>query len=254
MLVVREVFRLTQRATQGLIQSLFQLMQVDLPVPVHSTLSRRGRTVAIRLPKRGRGPLHLVLDSSGLKVYGEGEWKVRQHGGSKRRTWRKFHLGVDAESGEVQAFVLSEAGGSDADMVTPLLAQIERPLASAAADGSYDQRKVYAALSERLPRGPILIPPQRNAHIWQHGNTQAPPLPRDENLRYIRAHGRQAWKNESGYHERSLAETAVFRFKTIFGDHLSARLWETQQTQFAARARALNQMTQLGMPDSYKVG
>jgi hypothetical protein len=254
MLVVREVFHLTNRATEGLLRSLFRLLRVTLPVPDHSTLSRRRRTVSIRLPQRARGPLHLVLDSSGLKVYGEGEWEVRKHGWSKHRTWRKFHLAVDAESGEVQASVLSDAGGTDAEMVAPLLAPIGRPLASVAGDGGYDQRKAYAALQARMPGGRILIPPQQNAHIWQHGNTQAPPHPRDENLRFIRAHGRQAWKQESGYHQRSLAETAVFRYKTIFGDRLSARLWETQLTPLAARSRALNRMTHLGMPDSHRVG
>jgi hypothetical protein len=253
MMVVREVFHLTNRATEGLTRSLFQLLRVDLLVPDHSTLSRRGRTVSICLPKRARGPLHLVLDSSGLKVYGEGEWKVRQHGWSKHRTWRKFHLAVDAETGEVQASVLSDAGGTDAEMVASLLAQIEAPLASAAGDGGYDKRSVYAVLQARMPAGRILIPPQHNARIWQHGNAHAPSHPRDETLRFIRRHGRKAWERESGYHQRSLAETAVFRYKILFGDDLSARLWPTQVTQLAARSRALNLMTHFGMPDSHRV-
>ena len=134
-----------------------------------------------------------------------------------------------------------------------MLAQIEQTLLSCAADGAYDKRKVYDALNEHTPEVEILIPPRKNAHIWQHGNSKAERLKRDENLRYIRQYGRQQWKNDSGYHIRSLAETFMFRLKTIFGDKLSARLSETQTTQAMIRCAALNQMTHLGMPESYSV-
>ncbi len=253
MLTLKEVFHLTNRETEGLVRSVFVLMQVALAVPDHSTLSRRGHTLQIRLPRRARGPLHVVMDSSGLKVFGEGEWKVRQHGWSKRRTWRKMHLSVDAASGEVQAAMLSTAGVSDAEMVEPMLTQIEEPIERVTADGAYDKRAVYTRLQARAPNAAMVIPPRHNARIWQHGNTHAPPQPRDETVRLIRAHGRRKWKADSGYHQRSLAETAVFRFKTIFGDHLSTRLLATQATQFGARCRALNIMTHLGMPDSFRV-
>ena len=252
-LTLKEVFHLSNREAEGLVRSVFVLMQVSLAVPDHSTLSRRGRTVQIRLPQQARGPLHVVMDSSGLKVFGEGEWKVRQHGWSKRRTWRKMHLSIDVTSGEVQAAMLSSAGVSDAEMVEPMLAQIDEPLARVGADGAYDKRPVYACLRTRAPDAAIAIPPRHNARIWQHGNTHAPPHPRDEALRVIRKQGRPHWKEQSGYHQRSLAETAVFRFKTIFGDQLSTRLLATQATQFGARCRALNIMTHLGMPDSFKV-
>ncbi len=253
MLTLREVYHLPNRAVEGLVRSIFQKSGIPLPVPDHTTPSRRGKTVRVRLPKRARGPLHLVLDSSGLKVYGEGEWKVRQYGLSKRRTWRKIHLAVDSESGEIQAVALTEAGVHDAKAVRPMLAEVERPLASAAGDGSYDRREVYQALQEHSPGVRIAIPPRRDARIWRHGNAKGPPHPRDENLRYIRRHGRRAWKRHSGYHRRSLAETAVFRLKTIFGPSLSARMLETQQTQARIRCRALNVMTHLGMPDSYAI-
>lgn len=252
-LTLKEVFHLSNREAEGLVRSVFALMQVGLAVPDHSTLSRRGRAVHIQLPKRAHGPLHVVMDSSGLKVHGEGEWKVRQHGWSKRRTWRKMHLSVAATSGEVQAAMLSTAGVSDSEMVESMLSQIDEPIAWVAADGAYDKRPVYVSLYVRAPDTDIVIPPRHNARIWQHGNTHAPPHPRDEVLRFIRAHGRQTWKEASNYHQRSLAETAVFRFKTVFGDHLSARLLATQATQFGARCRALNIMTHLGMPDSSKV-
>jgi hypothetical protein len=151
MLTLKEVFHLSNRAAEGMVRSVFALLQVALMVPDHSTLSRRGRTVQIRLPKRARGPLHVVMDSSGLKVFGEGEWKVRQHGWSKRRTWRKMHLSVDVESGEVQAAMLSTAGVSDAEMVEPMVIQIEQPLARVAADGAYDQRRVYGEYACTAP-------------------------------------------------------------------------------------------------------
>jgi hypothetical protein len=252
-LTLEEVFHLSNREAAGWVRSSFALMRVSLAVPDHSTLSRRGRTVQITLPKCARGALHVVMDSSGLKGYGEGEWKVRQHGWSKRRTWRKMHLSVDVASGEGQAAMLSTAGVSDAEMVEPMLVQIEEPLAGVAADGGYDKRVVYDSLRARAPNVSIAIPPRHDARIWQHGNTHAPPHPREEALRFIRAHGRHKWKEESAYHQRSLAETAVLRFKTIFGDHLSTRGLTTQATQFGARCRALNIMTHLGMPDSYKV-
>lgn len=253
MLTLREVFHQTNREIEGLVGSLFALPSVALPVPDHTTLSRRGRALEVALPKQAPGPLHLVLDSSGLKVYGEGEWKVRQHGWSKRRTWRKIHLSVDADSGEIQAALLTEAGVHDAQIIEPLLAQVELPLASVAADGAYDRANVYRAVQARAPTARIAIPPRRDAKIQQHGNTHAPPLPRDENLRAIRCQGRAQWKRESGYQRRSLAETTLFRFKTIFGDRLSCRRRETQASQFALRCRALNRMTHLGMPESYRV-
>lgn len=205
------------------------------------------------MPKKSSQRLNIVMDSTGLKIYGEGEWKVRQHGVSKRRTWRKLHIGANPEDGEIQAVILTENSVSDGDAVETLLQQIEQDIARFAADGAYDKRKVYDSLNAHSPEVDILIPPQKNARIWQHGNTKDQRLKRDENLRSIRKQGRQEWKKQSGYHVRSLAETTMFRLKTIFGDGLSARLIETQTTQALVRCAALNRMTHLGMPQSYKV-
>jgi hypothetical protein len=251
MLTIKEVFHLTNRGVEGFLRSMLELMEIELPVPDHSTLPKRSRNLKVPLPKTPRENLNLVIDSTGLKIYGEGEWKVRQHGVSKRRTWRKLHLGVNPDDGEIQAVLLTTNSVSDDQAVDPLLAQIEPTLLDFAADGSYDKRKVYAGLNAHSPAVNILIPPRKNAHIWQHGNTQAERLQRDENLRAVRKQGRKAWKEESGYHIRSLAETGMFRFKTIFGAGLSARLIETQTTQALIRCMALNKMTHLGMPESY---
>jgi hypothetical protein len=253
MLTVKEVFHLTNRQTEGFIGSLFALMQIALPVPDHSTLSKRGKGLKVNLPKKANSSLNIVMDSTGLKIYGEGEWKVRQHGVSKRRTWRKLHVGVNPQDGEFQAVLLTENSVSDDSAVARLLVQIEQELDEFAADGAYDKRKVYDSLNAHSPGVNILIPPRKNARIWKHGNTKAERLKRDENLRSIRTHGRKAWKKQSGYHIRSLAETAMFRLKTIFGNELSARLMETQTTQALIRCAALNKMTHSGMPQACKV-
>lgn len=223
MLMRKEIFHLTNRSTEGFVRSLFQLLNIDLPVPDHSTLSKRSKTLPVKLSKKRSGSLNLVMDSTGLQVYGEGEWKVRKHGYAKRRTWCKLHLGGNPDTGEILAATLTGNNISDHVVVKELLAQIEQALLSYAADGAYDKRKVYAALNEHTPAVEILIPPRKNAHIWQHGNSKKERLKRDAHLRYIRQHGRQPWKNDSGYHLPSLAETFLFRLKTIFGDKLSAR-------------------------------
>jgi IS5 family transposase len=251
LLTLRSVFHLPLRATQGMARSVFELMGLGLDVPHYSTLSRRAADLRVDLARKGKGPLHLVLDSTGLKVYGEGEWKARKHGYSKRRTWRKLHLAIDASSHEIQAVAVTEAGVDDAEEVDHLLEPIDREVASAAADGAYDKRKVYRVLEPRAGR--ILIPPRKDARIWKHGNAAGPPLPRDENLRHIRRVGRRAWKREVGYHMRSLAETGVFRMKAIFGSHLASRSPGCQVTEGVIRGRALNIMTHLGMPVSERV-
>jgi hypothetical protein len=253
MLTVKEIFHLTNRGVEGFMRSMFQLLNVDLPVPDHSTLSKRGKGLQVNLPKKPAQNLDIVMDSTGLKIYGEGEWKVRMHGVSKRRTWRKLHVGVNPDDGEIQAVLLTENRVSDDQAVAELLTQIPQPLRVFAADGAYDKRKVYDGLNAHSPNVTILIPPRKNARIWQHGNSKAERLKRDENLRAIRKDGRKTWKDDSGYHVRSLAETIMFRLKTIFDDGLSTRLIATQTTQALIRCAALNKMTHLGMPQSYKV-
>jgi hypothetical protein len=253
MLTVKEVFHLTNRGVEGFMRSLFRMLKINLPVPDHSTLSKRGKELQVKLPKKTSQSLNIVMDSTGLKIYGEGEWKVRMHGVSKRCTWRKLHVGANPEDGEIQAALLTENNVSDDQAVEKLLEQIEQTILDFAADGAYDKRKVYDRLNTHSPAVNILIPPRKNARIWKHGNTKTERLKRDENLRAIRKDGRTAWKQNSGYHVRSLAETTIFRLKTIFGDNLSARLLETQTTQALARCAALNKMTHLGMPQSHKV-
>lgn len=253
LLMLKAVYRLPYRQTVGFGQSVMDLLGAGVRVPDYTTLCKRSVDLAVSLPtSKPEEPKHIVVDSTGLKVYGEGEWKVRQHGYSKRRTWRKLHLSVDENSHEIQALVLSEAGVDDAEAGQQLLRDTAGEIEQVSGDGSYDKAKLYAACTRRKVKH-IAIPPRRNAKIWQHGNCKQEPLPRDQNLRRIRQIGRQQWKIESGYHRRSLAETAVFRFKIIFGNSLSARTLQRQITEARIRGAALNRMTQLGMPDSYRV-
>jgi len=253
MLIIKEVFHLTNRGVEGFVCSLFFMRNIHLPVPDHSTLSKRSKTLKVKVSKKSSGSLNIVLDSTGLKIYGEGEWKVRKHGYSKHRTWRKLHVGANPDNGEIQVVVLTENSISDDAVVKDMLEQIEQTLLACTADGAYDKRKVYDSLNAHSPEVNILIPPRKNARIWKHGTTKTERLKRDENLRAIRKGGRKEWKKNSGYHVRSLAETTMFRLKTIFGSELSARLLETQTTQALVRCAALNKMTHLGMPQSCKV-
>ena len=251
-LTLRAGYPLALRAAQGLAESVFTLLQVSLPVPPYRTLSRRGARSEIELSRVSLSePGQLVLDSSGFKVYGEGEGKVRQHGWSKRRTWRKWHLAVAEATGEIVAAVASEAGVSDAEVLPDLVGLRDRPIQQVSADGADDKRKGYAAVAAR--GATVTIPPRRAATIWQQGNSAGEPWQRDENLRAIRRRGRPRWKHESGYHRRSLAETAFLRPKPSFGATLGSRNFAHQASDLCLRARALNRMTHLGMPQSYQL-
>lgn len=252
MATLEEVYNLPLRATQGLTRSVVKLMGLELRVPNYTTLCRRRRSLAVVLPRERKSePLHLVVDSTGVKVYGEGEWKVRQHGYTRRRTWRKLHLALDCATHEIVAAVVSTNDFKDSQILPDLLAQVEDELTQVSADGAYDSRNCYDTITARAARA--AIPPQKRAKIWQHGNRKAAPHARDENLRAIRHKGRAEWKRASHCHQRSLAETAVFRSKMIFGERVRARQFAGQAAQLLVRCATLNRMTHCGMPDSYAV-
>jgi Transposase DDE domain len=252
MATVQAIYGLPGRQTQGFLQLVFELMKLDLPVPDHSTLSRRRRQLTITLPvKEWSKARHLVVDSTGVKVYGEGEWKVRQHGVGKRRTWRKLHFCTDEATLEIISVVASTNDVSDAEVLPDLLEDVPGEIKQVSADGAYDQRKCYDTLNRHQAKA--AIPPRKGARIWSHANRKTERHVRDENLRRVRKVGRKEWKRESHYHRRSLAETQVFRFKTIFGDRLQTRQIENQFKELFLKSAILNQMTHLGMPDSVKV-
>jgi transposase len=266
-LQIKVVYGLTLRETEGFVESIVEMMGLEkqVPVPDYTTLSKRQGDLDIEIQSSkgslvgGEGgseedKVHLVIDSTGLKVYGEGEWKQSVYGKQKRRTWRKLHLGVDSDTGEITAVGLTDNTSHDGSQVENLLEQTldqtDKELSAVGGDGAYDAWDVYDAITDR--EATPVIPPQRNAKIKKHGNCSGPPLPRDEAIRYIRGHGRKKWKRVSGYHRRSLAETAVYRFKQLMGRFVEARRWENERTEVRLKAKALNKMTRLGMPETSK--
>ncbi len=247
LLVLRELFQLPYRQTEGLGRSLAQLMQVIVNIPDYTSLAKRAAKLGIALDvRRHKGPIDVVVDSTGLKVFGEGEWKTRKHGISKRRTWRKLHLAVNPDTHEIEAETLTENSCDDAGQVEALLNQVKGKIDRFYGDGAYDKWKVYEPLDNRKIK--VIVPPQRNAKIKQHGNSSDPPLPRDMAIREIRRRGRRQWKRRIGYHRRSLSETAMYRMKCCFGDHLKNRLIANQKTETRLRSKILNTFAHLGLP------
>lgn len=251
-LVIKSVYGLAGRQAVGFVASIFALMNVELAVPEHSTVSRRTKTLALDLPVLPKeGARHIVIDATGIKIYGEGEWKTRQHGVSKRRTWRKLHVAVDASTGEILAAEVSLNDKKDSQLLEPLLDAVAGDIAQVSADGAYDTRDSYDTLRKRNANVAIAIPPRKDAKIWQHGNCKQDPHPRDQNLRLIRKHGRAKWKRLTNYHRRSLAETTMFRFKTTFSATASSRLFSNQIAELKLKCKVLNKMIGLAKPDSY---
>jgi hypothetical protein len=246
-LTLREVYSLPLRATQGLVSSVLRLLGADEPAPHYSTLSRRAAALDVELPRRSRGPLHLAVDSTGVKLYGEGEWKVRLHGADKRRTWRKLHLLVDHRTQEAVACSMTEQYVLDRKELPGLLGQVEGQVAEVLGDGAYDFQGCYKAIHAAGARA--VIPPKKRARV------RGGPEFRDRDAAVLRGRevGRDGWKREAGCHRRSLAETAMMRLKTIFSDKLKAREWRRQGAELRVRCVALNRMTALGMPQSYAI-
>jgi hypothetical protein len=241
-LTLREVYHLPLRSTQGLVRSVLRLLGADLPSPHYSTLSRRAASLDVGLPRLARGPLHLAVDSTGVKVYGEGEWKTRLYGREGRRTWRKLHLLVDHRTHEVLAASMSEQYVLDRAELPRLLSEVGGKVREVIGDGAYDSRDCYAAICARGARA--VIPPRKGARV------RGSPELRDRDAAVLRAReaGLEVWTEEAGYHRRSLAETAMMRVKTIFSDRLRAREWKRQVTELRVRCAAMNRMTSCGMP------
>ncbi len=254
-LALKAILGLAFRQTQGLIQSVLKTMKLTLQTPSYSQLCRRQarQTPFAGLPSppfMKAEPIHIVVDSTGLKVFGEGEWRVRQHGAAKRRTWRKLHLALDEATNEIHAVELTTNAVSDAQMIKPLVAGIQPPIAKLGGDGAYDQVKVYDELVERGIQP--LIPPRLNAVVWTDEAGSDLVHPRNAVLSQIDAVGLAGWKQQRGYHRRSKAETAMFRWKTTFSERLATRLLSHQQTEARIKASCLNRFTELGMPKSVR--
>src|ERR671921_757811 len=252
-LTLRLVFHLALRQAEGFAASVLRLLGQQLRVPDHTTLSRRSRGFAGRQPKVvPDGPLHLVVDSTGLKLFGQGEWDEERHGRT-RRSWRKLHLAVDAGTGEIVACVLTDNAADDAGQVPALLEAVEGEIASVLADGAYDGEPVYRAIAGHQPDPPpdVVIPPRTSA-VPSTEDDEARSQ-RDRHIRLVAEKGRMAWQRATGYGRRSLAETAVGRYKGIIGPKLRARVLPAQQGEVAIAAEVLNRMIRVAKPVSIRV-
>jgi hypothetical protein len=249
---LRAVFQLALRQTEGLIGSVLKLLGLDLAVPDHSTLSRRAETLEVpRSCSSARGHVHLLVDSTGLRLCGPGEWLIEKHGTQKRRSWRKLHIGVDADTGQILASELTSSDIDDGSQVAPLLDQITGPLASLIGDGAYDQIGIYGTIASRHPEVDVIVPPRSTAVSSELAGSA--PTQRDRHLQSIAEHGRLGWQKRSGYNRRALVETAISRFKRVIGVGLRSRTDQRRTTEVAIAVRALNRMLELGRPKSVRI-
>ncbi len=252
-LTLRAVFRLALRQTEGLIGSVLQLLGLDLPVPDHSTLSRRAETLGVPRPASGSGggPAHLLVDSTGLKLCGPGEWLEEKHGTKRRRAWRVLHLATDADTGRIVASVLTDRDADDGSQVGPLLDRVDGPVASFTADGAYDRDDVYAAVAARHPDADVIVPPRSSA--VPSGTAETAPTRRDAHLRCLAERGRMGWQRASGYGWRALVEADISRWKRVIGDGLRSQTDGRQATEVAIAADVLNRMLDLGRPNYVRI-
>lgn len=253
--LIRIVYHLPLRATEGLLLSLVTLLGLPLKIPSYTQICRRAKLLGKTLKKlSSRRPHDIVFDSTGLKVYGEGEWKVKQHGTSKRRTWRKLHLGVDPDSKEIiVADVTSNSIGSgDSQIGKKLLKKVPKSAKKIFGDGAYDGIEFRREIEENGAE-PI-IPPSRDAIVhWESGDKAM--QKRNDAVKEIQGLGgddeaRRLWKILKGYHRRSLAETTMYRIKQLTGGNMRSREWERQRVEGYIKCLVINKMTTLGMPDS----
>ena len=251
-LTLRTVFRLALRQTEGLIASIVRLLGLDLLVPDHSTIGRRAKTVSLpaKPPATGR-PIHLLVDSTGLKLCGPGEWLIEKHGTRKGRSWRKLHIGMNAATEQIIAASVTDRAVDDAAQVGPLLDQLTSSVAAVTGDGAYDRTEVYAAVHERHPDARVVAPPRADAVLSDTAATA--PTPRDQHIQAIADQGRLAWQKQSGYNRRALVEGQIGRFKQVIGPMLRFHTAEAQATEIAIAVEVLNRMLDLGRPNSVPV-
>jgi hypothetical protein len=249
-LMLRAAFKLALRQTEGLITSVLTLMNLTLSAPDHSTVSRRAVTLPVIQPAQvPHGPLHVLIDSTGLQVYGAGQWLEAKHGAKSRRTWRKLHLAVDAASGMIVAQTLTDQDADDPSQVGPLIDQIGDPIGQVTADGAYDGDPTYQTIAAHDDDIAVVIPPRSTA---VPSGDEDSPTQRDRHLATITEQGRLAWQAATGYGQRSLVETTMGRYKSLIGPRLRARGFAAQQTEAAIGVAVLNRMLVAGRPDSVR--
>ncbi|MBF2053695.1 MAG: IS5 family transposase [Candidatus Sericytochromatia bacterium] len=246
-MMARHVYSLPLRQTRGFVCSILNLMGLELPVPCYSTLSRRagGLEICIREKIRSGEAVEIAFDSTGLKVMGEGEWKVRTHGKGQRRQWKKLHLSVDIHTQEIMSAVVTGSDTADGEVLMDLLDQIPEKIDQGFGDGAYDSAENFRLLAKR--KALATIPPRENAVLHQ-----APGYPMTRNLHVheMRVYGKKGWKVRHQYHQRSKAETAMSRLKDAFGERIPSRKDENQAVDLFVRLKILNRFFELGKPCS----
>jgi hypothetical protein len=254
-LALRLVFDLALRQTEGFVASVLKLMKLDLPVPDHTTLSRRGPGLELVKRKVPRaGALDIVVDSTGLRIHGPGEWLGARHGGEQRRQWRKLHLGLNPNNGELVAQELTGNDVADPTALPSLLDQVDGRIGIFLGDGAYDGEATYDLLIQRpqdLPLPEVVVPP-RATSVERSGPTSARGQ-RDRHIATIAEYGRMSWQKSSGYNRRALGEAAISRYKRIIGGQLRTRSLPAQKAEVAISVRVLNKMAETGMPDTVRI-
>ena len=247
-LFLRIVCSLPLRQTEGFARSLVHLMGLSFDVPDYSTLSKRSINLELSALAQTLQPgSHVIIDSTGLKVYGKDEWHQNKHGVNPRRTWRKLHIAID-ENHQIIAYDITDNLKGDPTTAVDLLNQIEHSFNVVMGDGAYDSVKLTNAILSKQPDASIVIPPPSDAVISQEANTQ-----RDQHILLLEEVGRIAWQKENDYGLRSLVELCILRYKKIIGSSMKAREIPQQKTEGGIAVRVLNRMTSLGMPISVKV-
>ena len=245
-LMIKSLFRLSLRMVTGFVQSLIKLSGLNWTAPDYSTICRRQKHIDIAIScQKSRDGLHLLVDSTGLKFLGEGEWKRKKHQPEYRRQWRKLHMGIDAETLQIRAVQLTTNNVSDSLVLGDLLDQIppDEQIDSVYTDGAYDTKQCRQVIADRQAHA--VIPPRKNAKPWKDQKTGF--LERNELLKTVKRLGRAVWKKWSGYHRRSLVETKMHCIK-LLGDKLSSRNFQSQINEIHARVAVLNRFTELGRP------
>jgi transposase len=251
-LMLRAAFKMALRQAEGLMQSVVELLGCDLAVPDHTTVSRRAMKLTsvarVALPS---GPLHVLIDSTGLKIFGAGEWLADKHGQRARRQWRKLHLAVDANSGQIVGVSLTGQEVDDTSQVGALLDQIPGEIERITADGAYDGEPTYDIIAARDPDIAVVIPPRANSTPPIKLGTKA--SRRDVHAHTVAALGRLGWQEVTGYGRRALVETTMGRYKALIGTRLRARTDAGRRTEATIGAVVLNHMLAAGRPNSVRI-
>jgi Transposase DDE domain len=257
-LIIKQVYSLTLRSTEGMMRSILELMRLNRVAPDYTTICRRGKTLAVPLKSlEVPGPRHVLVDSTGVRVVGEGEWKILIHGKEKHQVWRKLHIAIDADNLMILSAEMSDSVRLDCNYLPALISQISGPIGQITGDGAYDKKCCYQTALEREAK-PV-FPPQHNATMQRNKYKKDPALSlRDSVIKFIgngpdKGERKAEWMRTNNYHRRSLAETTMSRLKLIFGDEMRSKCRDNQITELRTRCLVINLMNKLGLPQSMAI-